>query len=282
MLTYDPNLAESFIKDLVFQAMDFISTNRFSFIARSKDSYGGEEGGDVFTNIDKGAQNIYQDALQLYFPNFGLCGEEDGLWINPEATVWFAFDPIDGTKAYIRMQMSGVTTMFAMIDGDKIVASYIGDPFTGEVIGYGPVNQNVYRYSRVYQDQILLNDIKVKDDPEKTYLISLAKESDMTTEGRALVKQFKNLLVQNSSIGTIVSQLFTGIVGGILLAPHWDTPWDNNPLIGIAKTLGYRMYKYSDTTNKWVELDTKVVRDVKEIKYEVLITHPNLIARLKG
>lgn len=281
MLQYNPHLVELALKSIVLRSIDYIYANKFSFVSSTKDSYAGVEDDDVFTDIDIGAQTIYLTYLQQYFPGFGVLGEED-LHVNPDSKIWFTVDPIDGTKAYMRMQSTGVSTMIAMIVDNDVIAAYVGDINTGEIYGYGPVDTKVWRYTRECKGQVSLSDVKLKAKPSDAYIISLIKESSTSNEGKALVPQFKDLLVQNSSIGIIFAQLWSGIVGAVLLGKHYDTPWDSNPIIGISKQLGYCFYKYCDSSKSWIDLNVQVVRENKKIDYEVLITHPNLLAQLQS
>jgi fructose-1,6-bisphosphatase/inositol monophosphatase family enzyme len=288
MLQADLILLQQQLLDTVREVMQYIYENKFNFISTSKNSYAGVTDGDVFTDIDQGAQAIYQRFIQSQYPSFGIIGEEN-LCINPESEICVYVDPIDGTKAYIRMQSNGISTMFALVINGKIVAAYVGDINTGEIYGYGPADNKVWRYSRENHNPILLT-CQTNTIPKELYIISTSCNYDSSgfnasQKEHELCRQFKGKLVQNSSIGVIMAQLWTGVVGAIILSPHYDTPWDSNPVVGISSALGYRSYKLGvgeDGMDELELLPDSVVTETTKIPYETLIINPILIQKLIG
>jgi fructose-1,6-bisphosphatase/inositol monophosphatase family enzyme len=284
MLQVDLVLLQQQLLDTVREVMRYIYENKFNFVSTSKTSYGGvSDDDDVFTDIDKGAQAIYQNFFASHFPNFGIIGEEN-LSINPEYYICVYVDPIDGTKAYIRMQFNGVSTMFALTINGKIVASYVGDINTGEIYGFGPADTQVWRYSREYHSPVLLSS-QTSALANELYIISGScnydkNGSNISAPEDKVCRQFKGRLVQNSSIGVIMAQLWTGVVGAIFLNSHYDTPWDNNPVVGISSALGYRSYKVALDTLEL--LPDVIVTKTSRRPYLTLIANPNLTNSLKG
>ena len=146
------------LRDLVQRALFIGRKHRGIFEATGKASYGGDKD-DFFTNADTEAQEMYVRLLQECFPDFGIIVEEDDLVIEGKhgLDAYFTIDPIDGTKAYIRRQSHGIGSMIAMVVNGKIVSAYIGDMNTGEIFGYRPGSDNVWRLdiASSYREKLL-------------------------------------------------------------------------------------------------------------------------------
>ena len=134
------------LKEAVRRAVTVIRAQRVSFEAHTKQGYGGTMD-DVFTSADKAAQEVYLRTFTECFPGCGVIGEEDMLTIPPTAplTAYFTVDPIDGTRAFIRRQSHGISTMVALVDGGEVISAYIGDISSDEVYGYRPGSDRVHR-----------------------------------------------------------------------------------------------------------------------------------------
>src|SRR3989344_2450191 len=50
---------------------------------------------------------------------------------------------------------------------------------------------------------------------------------------------FKSYEIESGSIGIMMARLWKGEVGGMLLAPCYETPWDRCPVYGINKRMGF-------------------------------------------
>jgi len=142
------------LKETVRRAMSAIKRERLVFESTVKESYSGNMD-DVFTSADKKAQEIYLRAFEECFPEFGVVAEEDGLVISSKNGAYFTVDPLDGTKAYVRRQSHGVSTMVALVFEGEVLAAYIGDTNTGEIYGYRPGSDKVHRITDLDSYEVL-------------------------------------------------------------------------------------------------------------------------------
>lgn len=240
------------LKEAVRRAATVIRAERQTFEQHSKQGYGGTMD-DVFTSADRAAQEVYLRTFRECFPGCGVLGEEDSLSLPAEApiTAYFTVDPIDGTRAFIRRQSHGISTMVALVDGGEVISAYVGDVSSNEVYGFRPGSERVHRITNLDAFETLsprevcpatLDEVHgLLRDPPEAY-------SDAT---QALVKQFKNYEIMGSSIGTWAARQWKGEVGAVIYAPGYETPWDTTPVIGICKKLGLSWLRPEG--NAWVE-----------------------------
>jgi fructose-1,6-bisphosphatase/inositol monophosphatase family enzyme len=245
------------LKEAVRRAQTVIRAERQTFEQHAKQGYGGTMD-DVFTSADRAAQEVYLRTFSECFPGCGVLAEEDALSIGAQApiTAYFTVDPIDGTRAFIRRQSHGISTMVALVDGGEVISAYIGDVSSNEVYGYRPGSGRVHRITNLDTFETLapretcprtLGDVHgLLRDPPDAY-------SDAT---QALVKQFKSYEVMGSSIGTWAARQWKGEVGAVIYAPGYDTPWDTTPIIGICRKLGLSWLRPEG--GAWVEYEPQL------------------------
>ena len=226
------------LKEAVRRAATVIRAERLTFEAHTKQSYSGTMD-DVFTSADKAAQEVYLRTFMECFPGCGVIGEEDSLSIPAIApvTAYFTVDPIDGTRAFIRRQSHGITTMVALVDQGEVISAYVGDISSDEVYGYRPGSTRVHRITNLDSFEPLNPGAAVPPgiggmngllrDPLEVY----------GPETRALVQRFNNYEIMGSSIGAWAARLWKGEVSALLMPPGFETPWDSTPVIGISKML---------------------------------------------
>ena len=82
------------------------------------------------TIADRTAEQAMRAVLAERFPSHGILGEEFGLQ-NPEATLRWVLDPIDGTRAFITGRPT-FGTLIGLLDGDTPILGIIDQPVTGE------------------------------------------------------------------------------------------------------------------------------------------------------
>lgn len=270
------------LKEAARRAATVIRAERQTFEQHTKQGYGGSMD-DVFTSADKAAQEVYLRTFRECFPGCGVLGEEDSLSIpaSPPFTAYFTVDPIDGTRAFIRRQSHGITTMVALVDGGEVVSAYVGDISSDEVYGYRPGSTRVHRITRLDTFEPL--------DPGKTCPIKAAdmvvllrdpleKYSEAT---RGLVSRFKTYEVMGSSIGAWHARLWKGEVAALLQPPAFETPWDSTPLIGIGKKLGFVWMRPKG--DHWVAYAPDLPLKPTMREHDVLVVHSTCVAdgRLK-
>lgn len=260
------------LKEAVRRAATVIRAERQTFEAHSKLSYGGTMD-DVFTSADKAAQEVYLRTFVECFPGCGVIGEEDSLSIPAVApiTAYFTVDPIDGTRAFIRRQSHGISTMVALVDGGKVISAYIGDISSDEVYGYRPGSTRVHRITRLDTFETLnpgetcpksLGDIHgLLRDPPEAY-------SEAT---QALIRRFKSYEVMGSSFGTWAARQWKGEVGAVIYAPSFETPWDSTPVIGISRKLGFTWLRPEG--GAWIAYEPELPLKPTPRDHDALVIH---------
>lgn len=267
------------LKETVRRAVSVARNERLVFEAHTKQGYGGNMD-DVFTTADKKAQEVYLRAFEECFPECGVIAEEDGLRIKSQNGCYFTVDPIDGTKAYIRRQSHGVSSMVALVCGGEVLSAFIGDVNTNELFGYRPGSDKVHRITNLDSPETLDAGPMQEYQPGKVHALLRDPVSMYSPQTQRLVSQFKNHEVMGSSIGTWAARLWKREVQALFLTSGFETPWDSTPVIGISLKLGYRFYRPSEKSDAWELFDPVLPQEPLERVHDVLITHPDIFFRL--
>ncbi len=267
------------LKELVRRAIVIARRQRSTFEVGKKMGYGGDMN-DVFTSADMQAQESYVKLLQECFPGIGIIGEEDSLVIsyNGDIVAYFTIDPIDGTKAYIRRQSHGVGSMIALVINNVVESAYIGDVNSQEIFGFRPGSSSVWRITDLEVFE------KLDADPpaigiDHLYLLLRERENIYCEVSRQVMDQFKSVSVDGGSIGIWAARLWKKEVGGLLLSPSWETPWDSSPVIGISKKLGYVFLRPCENT--WKIYDPIISAQKYRRDHDTLIIHGNHVQKLQ-
>lgn len=265
-MRYMPPYAHEFILEAMAEAMQVIRAERFAHTIESKLAYDGL-GADVCTSADHRAQQIYVQMIAQYFPGFGIVAEEEGLKHEctlPGVNAYFTIDPLDGTKAYVRGESSGVGTMLALVVDGQVVAAYVGDVYTKEVY-YCRIGEKTavrlydFQYEEalgkreklpLHEGTLLTRDLPGGGRPE--YLSpALLLDQD-------LVRRFKNRLALNGGIGTWMMRLWQRSAVAAIIEPSIATPWDYAPIFGISKRLEYIFLRLGRDGQTWWIYDPEV------------------------
>ena len=230
-----PTAVGVIMREAVRRAMKIIQRHRFVVEAEKKM---GKDGvlSDVVTIADREAQEMYLRMIRENFPNYGVMAEEDELSLKG-AGLYLTVDPLDGTRAYARRQSTGVGTMIALADGTEVISAYVGDALTGEVYGYRPDSDRVYRLNRF--EQAIRIEYEAKPLKQSYILLREAPWTYRLDAQTLATKHFKGIDVEGGSIGLSFARLWKHEVGAILLGPGYETPWDSTPVQGISKKLGF-------------------------------------------
>lgn len=265
------------VKEAVARATHEIRLKRFDFESQNKEvDY--KKGEDFVTSADKSAQKMYTRFFKESFPDYGIIGEEDGLRQEPgELGLWFTVDPLDGTKAFIRHQSHGISTMVGLVRGNEIIGVWIGDIMTKEIYYFRPGSNTVHRLKNLESYQKLSVPSKIPLKEQYVLLKTHPKKYsegvvDMTDPGTGL---FKDINVQSGSIGTMFAQLWKKEVGAIILEAGFATPWDRIPIIGISQKLGYKFMRYDGTRNFEI-FDPEVSMDTIKVPEHIIIHERNI------
>ncbi|MFA6158389.1 MAG: inositol monophosphatase family protein [Candidatus Paceibacterota bacterium] len=264
------------MKELVRRAITIIRNQRQSFEATVKQGYDGNMN-DVFTSADNAAQEIYIKSLRECFPDIGIIAEEESLSITATEGVsaYFTVDPLDGTKAFIRRQSSGVGSMIALVFEGKVIAAFIGDTNTQEIYGFRPGSKSVRRITEFNNSERLTSGKRAPLIEQ--YVILRDRESAYSAQSRKLIDScFKNVAIDGGSIGTWFARLWKREVAAALLPPSWETPWDSAPTVGISLTLGYVFLRPSP--DGWEEYDPIVSPEKYKRTHETLVIHRDDLA----
>ncbi len=264
------------LKEAVRRAATEIRKQRQSFEAHVKEGYGGSMN-DVFTSADKAAQEVYLRTFTECFPGCGAIGEEGSLSIpaTPPITAYFTVDPIDGTRAFIRRQSHGITTMVALVDQGEVISAYVGDISSDEVYGYRPGSSRVHRITNLDSfDTLNPADAAPESLGEINGLLRDPVEAYGPETG-ALVRRFKNYEIMGSSIGAWAARLWKGEVSALLMPPGFETPWDSTPVIGISKKLDIAWLRPEG--GKWVVYEPQLPLKPYRREHDILMVHANCV-----
>lgn len=269
------------LKEAVRRAVTVIRAQRVSFEAHTKQGYGGTMD-DVFTSADKAAQEVYLRTFTECFPGCGVIGEEDALSIPPTApvTAYFTVDPIDGTRAFIRRQSHGISTMVALVDFDaqgrgEVISAYIGDISSDEVYGYRPGSDRVHRITSLDSFETL--HYEPPETPDLSKLDALLRDpaEQYSPATQKLLARFNDYEIMGSSLGTWAARQWKGEVGALLLKPNFETPWDSTPIIGISKKLGFVWLRPEG--DAWVAYEPELPLKPFRREHDVLMIHSTYV-----
>ncbi len=263
------------LKELVRRAIVVIRNERFSFEATVKQGYSGSMD-DVFTSADTKAQAVFEKLIQETLPGVGLIGEE-GLLIPctiPGHDIYITIDPLDGTKAFVRRQSHGVSTMVALVMDGEVISAWVGDVNTLEIYGYRPGTDNVHRISQFEVSQ-RLNEIDRRVALHTQYILM----RDASSIGHAAVARcalrFKSVHIDGSSIGTWFSRLWKGEYAAAVVDPGSETPWDSTPVIGISQKLGF-IFMRPNAAGSFTQYKPALTKVVVPRKEQMLVVHESM------
>ncbi|NUM25958.1 MAG: hypothetical protein HUU49_05105 [Candidatus Buchananbacteria bacterium] len=272
------------MKGAVRRAIEVIRQQRFIFEAEAKQGYSGEMD-DLVTTADKLAQEVYVRMITECFPNFGAVGEENNLRIEcslPDTDIWFTVDPLDGTKAFGRRQSFGIGTMISLVCNGEVIAAYIGDVMTQEIFGFRPDSDQAHRISEFHIAETLTINPAHKLANQWLLLRELPSEHSQHVRDVIDRQVFKNVSMAEGSIGLSMARLWKGEVGGAVLKPGPNTPWDFCPILGISQKLGFEFLRSDHAGDTWAIDDPKPQKQTVFTEHEWLIIHRSRISELNG
>ncbi len=265
------------MKEMVRRAIHEIRAQRRTFESKRKENRHKDE--DFVTSADTAAQAIYLKTIRECFPEYGVIGEEENLMIPCRIAgcdLYFTVDPLDGTKAYLRRQSHGIGTMIALIRDGEVVAAAVGDINTQEIYYFRPDSDHVHRLSE-YNDAEPLG--AVEQAALRSQYVLLRDDPDCySAQTCALARGlFKSIEVSGGSIGVCFARLWKGEVGGLILSPGVDTPWDLAPIAGISKRLGFQFFALHGGAKRF---DPPVKTTTDERDFETLVVHASRVSEV--
>lgn len=280
------HLISIFLKELVRRAIVAIRHERFTFEAKVKTGYSGEDN-DLVTSADIAAQAIYQKLITESLPGVGIIGEES---LNVECTLegvdaYITIDPLDGTRAFGRRQSHGTATMVAFVVDGEVIAAYIGDVNTQEIYGYRPNTPAVQRISEYEVAQRL--DTIVRNKPLKQQVLLMREFPFSTKESNSsILNFFRDVHIEGGSIGIWFTRLWKGEIGALLMEPSGhETPWDSTPIIGISQKLGFKFLRVGEY-GTWEVFEPLLPKVIVERHGAVIVIHEDVLedffSQIKG
>lgn len=282
----NPHTVGVIMRSCVHRAMNEIRKQRFVFKAKAKKVDYKKEADDLVTSADFASQKIYLKILKENFPLAGIVAEEDFACpcTDPNHNYYFTIDPLDGTKAYGRRQSHAIATMISFVFEGVVHGATIGDIMTQEMYHTRPGSFKVYRISdfeiaeqlSVNESLALKNQYLFLRNDIRMYSKAVQKMADPADSKRL----FKNLQIIGGSIGFTFSCLWKGELGGLVLEPGFQTPWDICPLIGISKKLGFIALSIKQD-GSCSPYEFKVSDKIYKTYSEIFVFHKSRFAEVK-
>lgn len=93
---------------------------------------------------------------------------------------------------------------------------------------------------------------------------------------------FKDIEVGGGSIGLCLARLWKKEVGGVVLQPGHDTPWDSWLILGISKRMGFAFLRPIDFQGnvRYQEYDPSFSDTIEERERETVIVHQSRLREL--
>lgn len=275
------------LKALMMEVNAYIYRHRFAFCPIPKLGKTGSFD-DIQTDIDRGAQEMYIEALKELFPDFGIIAEEDELIIPPKngCDKSFTIDPIDGTKAFTRMQSHGIGSMLSIISDGQVHFALIGDVCSQEfyITLYGDMVRRDRAFVPTHENESDMEDsylLKYKDmKPLRDQYVLMRYLPDAYGELKESLqpgKIFKGLEIGRGSIGIALARLWKREIGAFVMRPDTHYPWDIMPIYGICQMLGYVFYNPANDT----EFQFRIGSETQEVKEVLICVHKSNLEELK-
>lgn len=218
-------------------AMDEVRNQRFDFISHEKDVI------DITTSADLAAQEIIITYLHQHFPKAGIISEEKvTIACTDEVDYLFVIDPLDGTRAYARMQSGGFACMISFIYEGIVCGAVVGDVMSGERYVASPTEDCARRISSSQKhDRLLSVCTEKKLSSQLCLLLKDPRSYSPLVQALTMPKtgSFQSIGVVNGSIGLRFAKVWKGEYGAIILPAMDQTLWDRAPLYCISDRQGY-------------------------------------------
>lgn len=275
----DPNRFAAEMRSLMRSAMLRVRRGRESFVASDKPS--AFKSGDVVTNVDHEVQAFLHGRLITMFPGVGIIGEES-LFVpseKPGGPYW-TVDPLDGTVVFSRKAGHGFAVMLALVENGEVIAAFIGDVMTNVLYWYAPGTDPV-------REDLSLETVTPIVGPWLEASAGALLFGDDPAEYHATMRflcdprqVFKGYDIDRGSIGLRVARLWNGEAAGLVMRVNRSfTPWDDTPVMGFCRRLGFRYLKF---VSRYVEpFEPALVTEPTLCPHHVLIVHESQMDELK-
>gem|GEM_PF-4485720 len=195
-------------------------------------------------------------------------------------------DPVDGTRALRTGSGRGIGSSVALRLDGRMVAGFIGDAITGEIIGFGPEQDYVLymirgeKGHRAFQfedppEPLMRGQVLLRRAPSH-HSRFIAKMTDNPAEGAL----FRGIQVEDGSCALSFVRLWRREVGAMVLPKKPDTPWDSAAVYPICERLGYIAIRVDRYTGELEQVPLVVPGSVTLPRTERLILHESLLPGL--
>jgi fructose-1,6-bisphosphatase/inositol monophosphatase family enzyme len=237
---------------------------------------------DEVTSADYAAQETIISIISNLMPEAGMVGEEKNFNKPTQNGYTFFFDPIDGTKEFVR-KGNEVSIMIACMYEGKIIAASIHNPFTSERYTLMAKTGKVYRHRAAGADfrTYVGEEQNFNRHPRNNPILSL---DDMRSEvlgytgfmSEPNVGFFNPHLISTGSFGTNLMRLASSQVCAVIIKACTIYPWDALPVYGILIAMGFKGYLYCPSDEiPWHKQDLRL--DSQEYQQGILlITQPKI------
>ncbi len=266
-------------KEMVKRAVTEIRTQIGLFTVFNKESDYKDD--DLVTTADYEAQKVYADMIAQCTPNAGVVAEENGLLIEPQEweSMIYTADPVDGTKALVRMQSDGIGSLLSVVDRIKkeIIGSYVADVMTWEMYYYRPGSDKVHRINIDNPTQHSLLEYKARDKKRILTLDDIRKFPQWAEVVTRPAQYRHSHAVSNGSIGTNMAKLWKWEVDAVLLKSGTEQPWDRVPCAGISNKLWYVDVQIHDNRHvDVVEMNDSRALHALKVPYQLIVHREEL------
>ncbi|NQV90207.1 hypothetical protein HQ487_02260 [Candidatus Uhrbacteria bacterium] len=243
---------------------------------------------DWVTPADRECEVLVISLLREHFPDFGIISEESDLAIActiPDELIYFTVDPIDGTSAYKRHQSAGWGCMISLVHGSDVIAVCVGDANSGEMYYYRPGSDKTHRLLRRGEhtkDVLLGGGYNRPLSEQYLQLRSLPRRHSSLVQEIIDGDLFMDAETANGSIGLSEARRWKSEVGGTILRQSVVTPWDDTPIIGMDRRLGFLTFMLDageGSISKWERLPP-LSKATATAEREMLIIHASRIPDL--
>lgn len=275
----DPGRFAAEMRSLMRSAMLRVRRGRDSFVATDKPSE--MRPGDVVTNVDHEVQAFIHGRLVTMFPGVGIIGEE-GLLVAPGAPggPYWTVDPVDGTVSFSRRASHGFAVMLALVEDGEVIAAFIGDVMASMLYWFAPGTGPV-------REDLLLETAQPLAGPwpkaKESTLLFGSDPADYHATMRFLCdpsQVFGRFDIDRGSIGLRMARLWNGEAAGSVMRAHREwTPWDDTPVIGFNRRLGFRYLKF--VPHCLEPFAPALVTEPTRCDHIVLVVHESQVAELR-
>lgn len=260
------------LRDMAEQWIIAIRGQLDSFSYEAKDNPNKVD--DQVTSADYAAQKAIVDMITKCFPEAWIIAEENNLkkpCTHATQQLYFTLDPLDGTRAYVRMQSDGIWSMIGVVLDNEIIGAAIADVMTKEIY---LLNPSTWWVERIHPRRTLALEytsrkhfrIAMMDDP-RTCIESISRISDPENW------YFDSTSVTNGSIGINVARVRKNEASAFLYRAGTPMPWDWVPVVGISLTMWFIFLSYDKTTNSWLKNNNICSIDWQATLTETLMIH---------